>query len=78
MPAHWLVIGGSEAIALGCLVHLWQRPGTIARKLFWSTALFVPVIGPLFFGAFARPLPPQPEGLRAQGLGANQGGFPID
>jgi len=78
MASIWIVIGGSEAIALACLVHLWRRQGTVSHKLFWSIALIVPVIGPLFFGALWRPLRPQPEEIRAQGLSNERGGFGID
>ena len=58
-----------EAIGLLCLVRLWRRRdgGSVVRRLAWSVALVVPLLGPLFYGAVRTPLPPQADGERANG-----------
>jgi hypothetical protein len=42
-----------ELIGVACIVHLWVRPERkhVVLKLFWSLAVMVPLVGPLFYGA---------------------------
>jgi hypothetical protein len=42
-----------ELIGVACIVHLWRRPERkhVVLKLFWSLAVMVPLVGPLFYGA---------------------------
>jgi len=47
-----IIIGVSELIALACLPLLWRSGGSVVRRIAWTVALFVPVVGPLMFGAF--------------------------
>ncbi len=54
------------ALSAACARHLWARAprrglldgDELGKKLGWSIALALPVIGPLFYGAVYDPLPP--------------------
>ena len=41
------------------LIH---RKAHWSKKLVWSVVVFLPVVGPLFYGAFFRPLRPHNNG----------------
>lgn len=58
-----------ETVGLLCLVHLWRRRdgGSVAKRLAWSLALVVPLLGPIFYGALFTPLSPLADGERAGG-----------
>jgi len=52
-----------ELVSLGCAIHLWRRrDARIGRKLLWTPIVFVPLVGPIFYGGMFRP--PQPDGWR--------------
>ena len=51
-------------LSLFCIIRLWQMGGSMGERLFWTLVLLMPVLGPIFFGAFFRPPPVQSAGLR--------------
>ena len=55
----------SELVSLVCLVVLWRRPDSIWKKLLWTAALTLPVVGPLLFGGLYEPPSVQPLHERA-------------
>jgi hypothetical protein len=62
----YLVIqGASWVISFFCLFYLWRRPDAVLRKIIWSFILFIPILGPIFYGGFYKVPPEQPEHLRA-------------
>jgi hypothetical protein len=45
----------SALLSLVCVLHLWlRRPGSIWRRVFWSIALWVPLLGPMFYATVYR------------------------
>jgi hypothetical protein len=45
------------ALSLACFVHLWVRPAPVGRKVLWTVIIFLPLLGPLAYGAVFRGLP---------------------
>jgi Phospholipase_D-nuclease N-terminal len=62
-----VLLGGIALVSVACLVHLWIRSDrrSVAARLGWSLFVFVPLIGPLLYGAMYEPLPPQADAERA-------------
>jgi hypothetical protein len=62
----YLALGLAYVLSAACARHLWARAprrpwldgDELGKKLIWSLALAVPVLGPLFYGALYDPLPP--------------------
>lgn len=59
-----VLLGMSAALSLFCIVRLWQMGGSLGERIFWTFALCMPVLGPIFFGALFRPPSVQGAGLR--------------
>ena len=57
-------IGVSELISAYCLYGLWRGQDKIFGKLLWSLVLPVPFLGPIFYGGFHNPPPPQADDLK--------------
>lgn len=53
-------------ISFACIIYVWRKPGRPPEKIFWTVAVLVPVLGPLFLGAFYRPPVVQPPHLRGR------------
>ena len=52
----WAVLAVLGGVSLACALHLWMRArGSIGHKLAWTPLVLVPVIGPLFYGAWYAP-----------------------
>lgn len=62
----WTLCWISWLVSAACLYTLWTRPCRLGRRLAWSVVLPVPVFGPLFFAAFARPPSVQPEWMQTK------------
>ena len=61
-PTFWVL----EAVSALSAVHLWRRAsGSAAKKAFWTLVMFVPVMGPLFYGALYETPSVQDEDQRA-------------
>ena len=60
----------SEVISLFCLFRLWKGHDKIVMKLRWSLVLAIPFLGPIFYGGFHNPPPPQSDDLKAPFTGA--------
>jgi hypothetical protein len=62
----YFALGCAFLLSAVCARHLWARaPRTglltgddLGKKLAWSAALALPLLGPLFYGALYEPLPP--------------------
>jgi hypothetical protein len=63
-PTPLILLSLSALLSLFCIVRLWQSGGSLFERLFWTFVLLLPVLGPVFFGAFFRPPPVQSPGLR--------------
>ena len=76
MPAtETLLLLASALLSAACIVHLWGfKTGSVLRKAFWSLALLVPVIGPVFYAGVYRVPPKQPEMLQGVVQDAHTGG----
>jgi low temperature requirement protein LtrA len=60
-----VVLGIGVILSVALVVHMWtKRRAPFFRKLFWTVVLFVPYLGPLFYGALFNPLSPQGEHLQ--------------
>ena len=59
-----ILLGMSAVLSLFCIVRLWQMGGSVGERIFWTFALCLPVLGPIFFGALFRPPSVQGPGLR--------------
>ena len=59
-----ILLGMSAVLSLFCIVRLWQMGGSLGERIFWTFALCLPVLGPIFFGALFRPPSVQGAGLR--------------
>jgi hypothetical protein len=46
-----LLIGILGLASVVCLVLVWRSQASLARKLFWTLAALVPLLGPLFCAA---------------------------
>ena len=44
-------------LSVVCFVHLWIRPAPFGKKILWTVITFVPLLGPLAYGAAFRRLP---------------------
>jgi NO-binding membrane sensor protein with MHYT domain len=60
-----VIATASEVIALWCAVNLWRTHATLIRKLVWTMILFVPILGPVFYGGMFEVPSVQSEGLRS-------------
>jgi hypothetical protein len=60
------VIGIFYLISMICLWKLWQKQVPIWSRVFWSMILLIPLLGPIFYGAWFRPPSVQPEDQRAR------------
>lgn len=62
----YFVLALAYVLSAACARHLWARPprrrlldgDEFGKKLAWTLALGLPVLGPLFYGALYDPLPP--------------------
>lgn len=63
-PRNLLILSG--LVSLACIIYVWRKPGRVAEKIFWSVVLLVPVLGPLFLGAFYRSPTVQASHLRGR------------
>ena len=53
--AQWLATVLSGAVSFACVLHIWlRRSGSLWRKAFWTFAVWLPVLGPIFYAAFYR------------------------
>ena len=73
------VIFVSEVVSLRLVLGLWLLPKfgvvTLLRKMFWSFVALLPLIGPLFYGAFFNLPQPHRAGDGAQpGMPGSEGG----
>lgn len=58
--------------SVACLAHLWLRArGSLAKKVGWTLALGIPVLGPIFYGSIYERLTPHND----RGPG-DRGGLP--
>jgi hypothetical protein len=53
-----LAVGATEAVSLPCLARLWRGRDGPGVKLFWSTVVVVPFLGPLFYAVWHDPPAP--------------------
>ena len=62
MDERSLALAFSAGVSLLCLLHLWlRRPGSLARKAFWSIAVWLPFLGPIFYATLYRVPPKKPD-----------------
>lgn len=59
------IVGISEIISLYCLYKLWKGRDKLPVKVLWSLVLTLPLFGPIFYGGFHNPPPPQSDDLKA-------------
>jgi hypothetical protein len=53
----------TEIISAICTFHVWWRAdGHVGKRLLWSLAITLPVIGPMLYGAIYEELPAHSEG----------------
>ena len=64
-PAFWVVMGVGWTVNLGCTIHMWARArGRAGKKLLFTAAQVVPLLGGLVYGGLYQPPEPQ-EGSTA-------------
>ncbi len=73
----WAVAVVSECISIACCIHLWRRDDRFAKKLLWTQLVFLPVLGPLFYGGFYALPSVQPESHQSKSTSLDGGG-PVD
>jgi hypothetical protein len=59
------VIAVPELLGIACMVHLWRTRAPRWKRLLWTPVLFLPLLGPILYGALFRPPSVQAGGLRA-------------
>ncbi len=47
----WFFFAAAEIVGLVCAVVLWRSRASTWRKILWTSVVFVPVLGPLFYVA---------------------------
>ena len=55
MKLLYLIVILSELISVWCAMSLWRKEAGIGSKVFWSVVLLIPILGPVFYGAFDPP-----------------------
>jgi len=53
-----LVLVALVVFAVGCLFSLWRRPGRLSERILWTFIILVPLLGPIAYLAWYRPLGP--------------------
>ena len=65
----------SELVALRCMIRIASDGNTLARKLFWTVVVLVPIVGPLLYfavpGGRDKNFPDAQGGISRHGLGGN-------
>jgi hypothetical protein len=56
--------GACLPISIYALIRLWRSHGRVLAKAAWMPVALVPLLGPIFCGAFYKPPSVQPEELR--------------
>jgi hypothetical protein len=57
-PGATAAIGVSLLLSAACFVKLWRSDGNTAWRIFWSVAVFAPILGPLLYYALYDPPKP--------------------
>jgi hypothetical protein len=67
-PAWIAGISVSLAISLHLIVRMWSRHPSVPplKRFLWSFLVLTPFFGPLMYGAWFHPLPPQPKHLQGK------------
>ena len=50
-PSDYIVGGAVLMLAIGALVSIWRRPGSLVGRLAWSVLVLVPLVGALAYFA---------------------------
>jgi len=45
-------------LATMCLIRLWRRPGRVTERIVWTLVVLVPLLGPIAYLAWYRPVGP--------------------
>ena len=62
VPIYILIV--PFVISLVVLVFLWRQRIPIYKKILWTLIILIPLIGPIFYGAFFETPSVQPKHLR--------------
>ena len=49
---------------MACIIWLWRKADSAKKKVYWSFIAAIPLIGPIFLGAFYDPPSPLPPHLQ--------------
>ena len=52
-------------ISLIVLIFLWRKKVSIYKKILWTLVILLPLVGPIFYGAFFEAPDVQPKHLRS-------------
>ena len=47
-----LLVGLFELLSVACIIWIWRKTDTTKHKIYWSLVAAIPLIRPVFLGAF--------------------------